>query len=258
MAEATLREVADALAERLGEGALLVAATGAGISRASGIPTFRGNEGIWSTYRAEDMCTIDMLEQDPALFWKFHDNLRAIIANAVPNPAHFALADIEEIAQGRLITAVITQNIDRLHQRAGSNNVIELHGDALSYTCMDCKMHTEELPVPAPTYPPECKQCGGILRPDVVLFGEGLPIKALDDANYYASNADVMLVVGTSMVVEPAASLPYLALGNDALVVEINTSVTPISRMVQYSIQAPAASALPHLLKELKCNLGCA
>jgi NAD-dependent deacetylase len=136
--------------------------------------------------------------------------------------------------------------------------VVELHGDALTYTCMACSAFSDDLPIPAPSYPPTCSLCGAILRPNVVLFGEGLPSKALNDARGCAEDADVVLVVGTSVVVEPAASLPFLALASGALVVEVNTNPTALTGIAQYTIQSPASSALPPLLERIKLDLGCA
>jgi NAD-dependent deacetylase len=255
MPETTLGEVAQAIADKVGPGSLLAVSTGAGISRASGIPTFRGEEGLWQKHRAEDVATDDVLRRDPAFFWRFHDHLREVIAEAVPNPAHFALADLEEATEGRLGHVIITQNIDRLHQRAGSGRVLELHGDALTYTCMSCEAFSEDLAIPAPEYPPHCEACGGILRPNVVLFGEALPARALDDAREAAKGCDVMLVVGTSVVVEPAASLPFLAVAAGALVVEVNPAPTALTGLAHYSIQSPAGTALPALCEEVKARL---
>jgi NAD-dependent deacetylase len=255
MAEMTLGEVAQAIADRVHPGSLLVVSSGAGISRASGIPTFRGDEGLWERHRAEDVATDEVLRRDPAFFWRFHDHLREVIAEAVPNPAHFALADLEEATAGTLEHVIITQNIDRLHQRAGSSRVLELHGDALTYTCMSCGVYSEDLAIPAPEYPPLCEACGGILRPNVVLFGEALPAQALDDAREAAEHCDVMLVVGTSVVVEPAASLPFVAVASGALVVEVNPATTALTGLAHYSVQSPAGTALPVLCEEVKARL---
>ncbi len=255
MPEATLREVAEAIADRIWPGATILADTGAGISRASGIPKFRGEEGLWNKYRAEDVATIGVLERDPGLFWRFHDHLREIMQDAVPNPAHFALADMEEVLGGDVAFAVVTQNIDGLHQRAGSEHVIELHGNALSYTCNRCGARSDDIAIPAPSYPPQCERCGGVIRPDVVLFGEALPPLALQEAQELSAQADVMLVVGTSAVVEPAASLPFVALAAGALVVEVNPAPTTLTGLAQYSIQASAATAVPALWERLKGKL---
>jgi NAD-dependent deacetylase len=252
MPEATLHEVAVAVVDRLGPEAIIVASTGAGISKASGISTFRGSEGLWNTHRSEDVCTHDVLMHDPATFWRFHDHLRAMIVNAVPNPAHMVLAEMEEILGESTEFAVITQNIDRLHQRAGSQHVIELHGDALEYECMRCGYAPEDIPVPTPEYPPRCEKCGAVVRPKVVLFGESLPSEALDEARDLCSEADVMFVIGTSVVVEPAASLPFLALAAGALVVEINTASTPLTGAAQYSVQSSSSSALPALWEQMQ------
>ena len=255
MSDATLPEVALAILDRIVPASTVVIFTGAGISRPSGIPTFRGTDGLWQSFRPEDVATIDVLEGDPAHFWRFHDHLRGLIAAAVPNPAHLVVAEMEAAFKNTSTCAVVTQNIDGLHQRAGSARVIELHGNALQYHCMGCGATLADLPIPAPDYPPTCQECGGVIRPDVVLFGESLPRQALQEAQELALAADVMLVVGTSVVVEPAASLPFLALSAGALVVEINPSLTPLTGLAQYSIQAPANTVLPLLWQRLSEHL---
>jgi len=169
----------------------------------------------------------------------------------VPNPAHFVLAEMEDCLTD-VEFAVITQNVDSLHQRAGSENVIELHGNALSYTCMRCGDRPSHVDMPAEEYPPRCGRCDGVIRPDMVLFGEQLPADAIEKAMGLARESDVMLVVGTSMMVEPAATLPVLALNASALVVEINTTPTILTSLADYSIQMPASTALPALWEELR------
>jgi NAD-dependent deacetylase len=255
MPETTLHEVAEAVVDRIRPGAVVVASTGAGLSKASGISTFRGPEGLWQTVQSEDIATLEMLERHPELFWRFHDRLRAMIVDAVPNPAHFVLADMEEALEDAAEFAVITQNIDRLHQRAGSRRVIELHGDALAYECMGCGDEIEAIPVPAPECPPRCPKCRGVVRPRVVLFGEALPEDSLDEAQGLCGCADVLFVVGTSALVQPAAALPLTALSAGALVIEVNPSTTPLTGLAQYSIQAPAGPALPALWERIQLAL---
>lgn len=254
MANVTLEEVATTIAERIGYGATVVGFTGAGVSKASGIPTFRGAEGIWERRNVEDVASADALRRNPEQFWRFHDTLRPVLATAIPNSAHFVFAEMEERVSEDVEVAVVTQNIDRLHQRAGSRRVIELHGDALAYTCMKCG-DKPDVPIPAPMYPPRCELCDGVIRPDVVLFREVLPPEALSEAQDLCSRADVLLVVGTSGLVEPAASLPYLALHAGALVVEINPTPTPLTGYVHYSIQATATAALPPLWERIEEKL---
>ena len=255
MAAVTLSEVAQTLCDRIESGSTVVGFTGAGISKASGVPTFRGEEGLWERHRPEDVAHINVLRRDPATFWRFHDNIRSVLTGAVPNCAHFVLAEMEEVIGPESDFAVITQNIDHLHQRAGNHHVVALHGDALSYSCMDCEAVIDDVPLPSPRYPPLCDDCGGVIRPDVVLFGEILPLQALSEARQLCEEADVLLVVGTSGIVEPAASLPYVALHNGALIVEINPERTPLTGHAHYSIQATATAALPALWERMDGKL---
>lgn len=255
MPEATLTEVAFAVADRVEPDALVVAFTGAGLSRASGVPTFRGEGGVWDRYRPEEVASLEVLEHDPETFWRFYDHLRQVIACAVPNPGHLVLADMEEELAGEAEFMVVTQNIDRFHEQAGNSRVLKLHGDAHVYYCMTCGAEPEHVPLPAPTYPPRCLECGGVVRPDVALFGEALALHVLDAAREACIVADVLLVVGTSGVVEPAASLPYLSLAGGALVVEINPTATALTGVAHYSIQAPATTALPALWERIQGKL---
>ena len=256
MAEAELRQAARAIAERIGPRATVVADTGAGMSRESGVPTFRGAEGLWEKHRAEDVATIEVLRAAPGTFWRFHDSLRQVMMDAEPNAGHRSLADMEQALGDEVEFGVITQNIDCLHQRAGSRHVVQVHGDALSYECMACGANVADVPYPAPSYPPTCETCGGVIRPRVVLFGEMLPEQALLEAQRLAQAADVFLVIGTSVVVEPAASLPFIALQSGALVVEINPIQTPLTPYAHCSVRGGAATAIPALWAEVRGALG--
>jgi NAD-dependent deacetylase len=247
VSDAELSTIAAAVRERLGDEGLLVISTGAGMSRESGIPTFRGAEGVWRQYRAEEVATPQAFRLSPRLFWEFNDHLRQLCAGAAPNAGHEALARLQSEVGHSHACRVITQNIDRLHEQAGSTDVIHLHGDCLRVVCPRCGFADDHFPVPAPHYPPSC-ECGTLLRPDIVLFGEMLPERALDEAFVLAEECDVMWVVGTSVNVQPAASLPFVALEHGALVVEINPEPTLLTAEATHSVRSTAAVALPELV----------
>lgn len=223
--------------------------TGAGVSAESGVPTFRGEGGLWRSYRAEDLAAPAAFLRDPELVWEWYDWRRGLIGKCQPNAAHRTLAEMEAYlsAAGRGSSFVlVTQNIDGLHPLAGSQRVIELHGNIWRMRCTrNCQAPWEDRTVPLPEIPPRCTECGALARPDVVWFGESLPAGALDQAFAAAQICMVMLVVGTSAVVQPAASLPIMALQRGAYVVEINPQPTPLSSIAHEVIRQPAARALP-------------
>jgi NAD-dependent deacetylase len=220
--------------------------TGAGISAESGVPTFRGEDGLWRTYRAEDLATPEAFDRDPHLVWEWYDWRRGLIAGCRPNATHQALAQMERRLDDLTLS---TQNVDGLHQMAGSRNVVELHGNIWRMRCTQgCQPPWEDRTVPlalAGGALPRCPNCGSLARPDIVWFGESLPGEALTAALAAAQRCQVMLVVGTSALVQPAASLPLFALRRGAYVVEINTQPTPLSDAAHEVIREPAASALP-------------
>ena len=255
MADPDLLTIAAVVSERLGNDGLLAVSTGAGMSRESGIPTFRGEEGVWRSQRAEDVATPEAFHQHPRLFWEFNDHLRQLCDGAAPNDGHLALAQLEQHLLPAQSFGLITQNIDRLHERAGSSNVLHLHGDCRRVICPHCGFCDDEYPVPAPECPPSC-ECGSLLRPDIVLFGEALPEKALAEAFDLAERCDVMWVVGSSVNVQPAASLPFIALEHGALVVEINPEPTILTVEASYSIGSTAAKTLPVLVSALLDHFG--
>ncbi|MGD8598743.1 MAG: NAD-dependent deacylase [Anaerolineae bacterium] len=221
----------------------LAVLTGAGISAESGVPTFRGEGGLWRNYRAEDLATPGAFRRDPELVWEWYDWRRGLIGACQPNPAHDVLTEMEAHLDD---FTLITQNVDGLHRLAGSRNVVELHGNIWGLRCTHgCQAHWQDRTVPLAKIPPHCPHCGALARPDVVWFGESLPTNALDAAYAAAQRCDVMLVVGTSAVVHPAASLPVVALQRGAHVIEINPQPTPLSEAVDTSIHQPAATALP-------------
>jgi len=219
----------------------VVVLTGAGISAESGVPTFRGAAGLWRTYRPEDLATLDAFRRDPTLVWEWYDWRRGLIARCAPNAAHRTLAEMEQTIENFVL---ITQNVDGLHQRAGSRHVLELHGNLWRMRCTMEGIVVEDYRVPLPSIPPRC-ECGALMRPDVVWFGESLPAEVMSAAYAAVQRCRLMLVVGTSGVVYPAAALPQLAHQCGAYVVEFNVERTPLSLYADEVILGPAAVELP-------------
>lgn len=217
--------------------------TGAGISAESGVPTFRGVGGLWRNFRAEDLATPEAFRRDPGLVWEWYNWRRSLIGGCQPNAAHRTLVDMESRLEE---FTLITQNVDGLHGLAGSRNMVELHGNIWRLRCTaGCRAPWEDRAVPLAEMPPHCPSCGALARPDVVWFGEPLPGDALDRAFGAVRRCQVMLVIGTSALVHPAASLPLMALQRGAHVIEINPQPTPLSAVVAEAIRKPAAVALP-------------
>ncbi|MCK4336321.1 MAG: NAD-dependent deacylase [Candidatus Aminicenantes bacterium] len=222
--------------------------TGAGISAESGIPTFRGEEGLWKQYRAEDLATPGAFENDPSLVWEWYDWRRGIIGSKDPNPGHSVLASWEKDFP---LFHIITQNIDGLHQKAGSKNVLELHGNIWKLRCTEKGTLFDDQHVPLEEIPPLCPDCGALLRPHVVWFGESLDMGILNAAFRLSGECDVMFVVGTSAVVQPAASLPLTAREAGAVIVEINPDDTPLTAYVDFSFQGRSGEILSLIDKKL-------
>jgi len=221
--------------------------TGAGISAESGIPTFRDAlTGLWADYSPEELATPDGFRRNPDLVWSWYRSRRLAVAKAEPNPGHRALAALERLAPD---VTLITQNVDGLHRRAGSRDPVELHGNIARIKCFDCGRQVTEF---ADTdRVPSCPGCGGWLRPDVVWFGEMLPAQALDRAQRAAESADLFLSVGTSNVVEPAASLPWMAAAAGAVVVVVNTAADgQRSGAGIHHLIGPAGTVLPDLIRQ--------
>ncbi|RME07816.1 MAG: NAD-dependent deacylase [Anaerolineae bacterium] len=241
------------LIERLRAAQRVTALTGAGVSAESGVPTFRDAQtGLWAQFRPEELATPQAFAANPRRVWGWYAWRRELVRKARPNPGHKALAELEThlTARGRAFT-LITQNVDGLHQQAGSRKVIELHGNLQRTKCSQCEeiiAQWEESETP----PPRCPLCGGLLRPDVVWFGEALPAAALQAATTAAQHCDLMLVVGTSAVVQPAASLPLLAVEAGATLVEINPQDTPLTPWVDYALRGTAATLLPSLIATIQ------
>lgn len=242
-------EIPGKLMERLSVAKRVAVLTGAGVSAESGVPTFRDAQtGLWADFRPEDLATPRAFRRNPKLVWEWYDWRRKLVAQVTPNPAHLALAAMEKLFAN---FDLITQNVDGLHQRAGSRHVIELHGNIMRTKCFD-----EDKAVASWSetgdVPPKCPRCGGNLRPDVVWFEESLPEEEMTRATVAAKKCDVFLCIGTSAVVYPAAALPFSALSEGATVVEINPQPTPLSKEAHFVLAGAAGVVVPELLKGIK------
>jgi len=223
------------------------ALTGAGISAESGIPTFRGAGGLWRNFRPEDLATPEAFARDPKTVWEWYDWRRGLIRDAKPNLGHYALAQLERRMGGRFV--LITQNVDGLHNRAGSERVLKLHGDIWWTLCTACGDVRSDFRVPLPELPPRCAACGGLLRPGVVWFSEPLPARTWEQAEEAARTCDLLIVAGTSAVVYPAASLAPLAKRHGARIIEINTEATPLSGEADLCLKGPSGEILPQIIE---------
>jgi NAD-dependent deacetylase len=220
--------------------------TGSGISAESGVPTFRDAQtGLWSKFRPEELATPEAFQRNPKLVWEWYAWRRELVLQAQPNAGHLALVELERLVPQ---FSLITQNVDGLHQRAGSRNVIELHGNITRTKCFEEDILVESWTETGET-PPRCPRCGGRLRPDVVWFGEALPPDAIARAFAASQSCDLFFSIGTSTLVHPAASLPFEALQHGATVVEINPDPTPLTARAHHTMRGPAGEVLPALLR---------
>lgn len=262
-------------AQLIGGADRVVVVTGAGVSAESGVPTFRGEEGLWRNHRPEELATPEAFRRDPRLVWEWYQWRRSLVAECSPNPAHRALAELQ-VRQG---AAILTQNVDGLHalaledaraggledaragglQDAGAGGpdgpveapLLEVHGSLFRIRCTSCPWKAprrEPVDASAETTLPRCPECGALARPDVVWFGEALDPAVLEDSFRLAAGADVCLVVGTSAVVQPAASLPLATRRAGGTVVEVNPRSTPLTGLAAVSLRGPAGAVLPQLL----------
>jgi len=231
----------------------VVALTGAGISAESGVPTFRDAQtGLWAKYRPEELATPEAFLQNPRLVWDWYCWRRELTSKAQPNPGHHALAAL----QARFSTfTLVTQNVDGLHARAGSRDVLELHGNIATTLCFDEGTTVSDFADDGRT-PPRCPRCGALLRPGVVWFGESLPRTVLERAEQAAEACDVLLSIGTSSLVHPAAGLPLLAKRRGALLIEVNPQPTPLTPHADVVLSGPAGQLLPQLVQQLDANVG--
>ncbi len=223
--------------------------TGAGISAESGIATFRDPDGLWAKFNPIELASMDGFMSNPGLVWSWYQHRRKVIYSNKPNPGHYAIAEMQELFPK---FTLITQNVDRLHHRAGSRDVYELHGNIIENYCVDCKTPCEEEINTDEEEAPLCKSCGGKIRPNVVWFGEMLPFEALRSSEEAAIACDVFFSVGTSAEVYPAANLPVIAKNHGAYVIEVNPNATAISPYMDTCLSAPSGEALPELLTKLK------
>jgi NAD-dependent deacetylase len=254
-------EIADRARTLLSDAAAVVVLTGAGVSAESGVPTFRGAGGLWKRFRPEALATPEAFARDPRLVWEWYAWRRTLTGGCEPNAAHRALA---EWALRRDGVTIVTQNVDGLHARAAREAAdgreaapalpVEVHGSLLRDRCSGCDARTEPVPVDATSLAtlPRCTRCGSLLRPDVVWFGEMLDEGVLATADTAAATADVCLVVGTSALVHPAASLPLRTRAHGGVVIEVNPEETPLTRVAEVSIRGRAAEVVPKLVSDEK------
>ena len=237
------------LGEMIRAATSIVAFTGAGVSAESGIPTYRGSDGVWNKYDPDKYANVNYFYKDPTYYWSFFKEVRyPVLTSAAPNAAHRLLAQME--ATGRL-KAIITQNIDGLHHEAGSTNVLELHGNTRTFACVHCQQSyglADIHDLLQTAFPPACQSCGGLIKPAVVMFGEALPSDVLQEAEAQSSTCDLFLAIGSSLVVQPAASLPVVAKRSGAGLVIVNKDATRLDSMADLVIHGSAAQVLQESL----------
>jgi len=236
---------------KLKEASSLVFFTGAGISAESGIPTFRGKEGLWKKFRPEELANFNAFISNPETVWEWYNHRKKIIHESQPNEGHLTIAQMQKYFDK---VTVVTQNVDNLHRRAGSNNIFELHGNIERNFCINCKeFYNEELDFSKGI--PKCK-CGGLIRPDVVWFGEMLPEDQFRGGESVSFNSDIFFVVGTSAVIYPASGLVTVAKQGGAVIVEVNIEQTEISSIADYSFLGESGKVLPEILSAYKSVTG--
>lgn len=235
--------------QRLKTADSIVFFTGAGISAESGIATFRGEDGIWKRFRPEELANFDAFMSNPDRVWEWYQYRREIVHECEPNPGHYAIAEFEKYFTR---VTVVTQNVDGLHARAGSKEIYEVHGNIERNYCIQCKTFYDSPEIKESEKTPKCDKCGGLIRPDVVWFGESLPMDIFTAGETAAAKSDICFVVGTSAVVYPAAYIPLSAKQAGSYIVEINLDSTEISGTVDLAIQGKAGEVLPEILKIVK------
>lgn len=246
-----MQQPINAAADLLARSKRIVVLTGAGISAESGVPTFRGEGGLWKSYRAEDLATPEAFSRDPRLVWEWYGWRREVVRSCAPNAAHFALAQFADRHQHTLIA---TQNVDGLHRQAGTREdaLVELHGGLFRVRCTSCAWrspHTERVDATSMETLPRCESCGALARPDIVWFGESLDPRNIERAFAAAEDADVCLVIGTSGVVQPAASIASVTRRHGGAVIEVNPVETPITDISSISLRGTAVDVVPGILR---------
>lgn len=236
------------LLDKLKEAEHLLFFTGAGISAESGIPTFRGEEGLWKKFKPEELANFDAFLRNPDIVWEWYQYRRKIVDEAGPNPGHTSIAELQKYFPK---VTVVTQNVDNLHRRAGSETVYELHGNIERNYCVQCKKPWEEEKFEFTDKVPAC-ECGGNIRPDVVWFGEMLPQDQFAKSEEAAAECDVIFVIGTSGVVYPAAYIPHTARQNGKFMVEINVTQTDLTGVADISYQGKSGEILPIIVDKIK------
>jgi NAD-dependent deacetylase len=226
----------------------IVALTGAGISTESGIPDFRSPTGVWAEYDPFEVASIDAFRRDPAKVWEFYGRRLDVLAGAEPNAGHLALAELERRG---LLAAVITQNVDGLHAAAGTRELVEVHGTVAQARCLSCDAVTPREEVRGLLPVPHCPRCGAVLKPDVVMFGELLPVAAMERALELVAEARLLLVIGSSLEVWPVAGLPDEAIAHGAKVAIVNRDPTPYDDVAQLVVRASAGETLAAAVRAL-------
>ena len=238
------------VAERIRKNGSVMAFTGAGISVDSGIPAFRGAQGLWEKYDPTEYAHINSFRNDPAKIWVVLREMTQLIFDAQPSPAHMALATLEETG---FLNTVVTQNVDGLHQLAGNTHVIEYHGSSRNLICLECGKRTPFTRESLAVMPyPVCATCDAALKPDGVFFGEQIPRSAIESAYESIETCNMLMIIGTSGMVYPAAEIPFLAASKGAAIVEINLDPSPFtSKVTQFYLEGSASKVLPEILTEL-------
>lgn len=226
--------------------------TGAGMSAESGISTFRGKDGIWNKLKPEELASFDAFMKNPDMVWEWYQYRRKIVKETGPNNGHIAIKEFQDLFSD---VSVVTQNVDNLHNRVGSKTVYELHGNIERNYCVDCETFYNSPEVTFSERVPKCEKCGGLIRPDIVWFGEMLPQDVFANSEKAASQCDVCFIVGTSAVVYPAAYIPITARENGAYLVEVNIEESNISNQVDCFLKGKAGEVLPELLMEIKLRV---
>ncbi len=232
----------DCAANMIANAKYLIALSGSGISKESNVPTFRGEDGLWNEYDVMELATPQAFANNPTLVWEWYSWRQGLIASCEPNPAHRTLAKWES---NNLLKCLITQNVDGLHSRAGSNNILEVHGNLWKLKCSSCE-HRDFLNSPAEVAP-KCPMCESFLRPDVVWFGEQLNPCILSDVYTQLEKSEICIVIGTSALIQPAASFPLIVKQRGGTIIEVNIEPTPLTSYADIHLQGKAGEIMPTL-----------